>query len=168
MNYWDSRKEYNYYKAVRRLIESCGQQKSIIDVGSADTPIATYGDFSNRYRLDKLKQDELNGVCTVQSDWMDYEIKEKYSVVVCCQVIEHLADEEIKDFVDKLFSSGESVIISLPYLWKSNACEGHLQDPINLEKFIYIVGRRDPEKLTIESDSTVKRLVAFFNNTGIN
>lgn len=164
MDYWEQRKDYNYYKAVRRLLESLGRGNSILDVGSANTPVATYGDFENRYRVDKSKLEELEGVNTVHSDWMDFCVNRSYSVVVCCQVIEHLTDDEIKPFVDKLFESGENVIISVPYLWPEDACEGHHQDPINLEKFTRLVGGRDPYTLTIENDSTIRRLVALFNS----
>ena len=162
MNYWERRKEFNYYKAVKRLIELCGARKSILDVGSANTPIAQYGDFQERYRIDKSNLEELGGVCTIQADWLTYPVSETFSLVVCCQVVEHLSDEEVKPFVDKLFEAGENVIISVPYLWAKGACKGHPQDPINLEKFNDLIGGRDLEKLSIESDSTSKRLVAFF------
>jgi hypothetical protein len=162
MSYWNDRKHLNYYTAIRRLIESLGPCESILDVGSADTPIATYGEFNRRCRIDSRELEPLEGVTTIQADWFKYNPGEVYSVTVCAQVIEHLTDQQVRPFVDNLFESAEVVIVSVPYLWEQGLCPGHPQDPINLSKFVDLMGGRDPEQLTIERDGNAKRLVALF------
>lgn len=162
MEYWERRKNLNYYKAINQMIESLGPCELILDVGSADTPIATYGDFKRRCRVDCRELEPLDGVVTIKSDWLEYIPGEVYSVAVCAQVIEHLKNEQVRPFVDKLFQSAEVVIVSVPYLWEQGLCPGHPQDPINLSKFIDLMGGRDPERLSIEKDGNYSRLIALF------
>ena len=51
--YWDSRKEYAYYKKVLKLISvHKHNSRSIIDVGACDTEILMDIDFEDKVSLD--------------------------------------------------------------------------------------------------------------------
>ena len=52
MSYWASRSGFPYYALVRRVLEALGPQDSLLDVGPADTPCATWGDFQRRYTIE--------------------------------------------------------------------------------------------------------------------
>lgn len=161
-NYWESRKGCDYYKRVESFINSLGSGESIVDVGAADTPLSYCGIYTHRIRIDKRKWKEIPGAFTIQADWMKLEVQA--TTIICCQVIEHLKDAQIKPFVDKLFSSAENVIVSVPYLWSEDANAAHEQDPIDHKKFSELMGRRDPVELSVitEPGTTMKRIVALF------
>jgi hypothetical protein len=130
--YWEERKNYRYYKEVTDLLDDLGYKDSIIDVGSYNTPVVTYGNFDKRYRIDKEKLDPIEGVIDIQKDWLDVDLSA--DVITCLQTLEHLDDDEIKPFCKKLKSSAETLIVSVPYNWDEDRCEWHKQDPVDLKK----------------------------------
>ncbi|QDT94349.1 class I SAM-dependent methyltransferase [Gimesia algae] len=157
MSYWDERKELNYYQIVKQWLEPFGG--TLLDVGCADTPVAQWGEFDRRIAVNDQSFPEMDGVECIQVDWL--ECDRAADVITCLQVLEHFETRVLIPFVDKIFSSCETAIISVPYMWTTGACPGHVQDPISVRKFIDLVGRC-PARLDIVKDSSQERLIALF------
>lgn len=156
-HYWENRKHLQYYKTVKCWLEELGQKDSIIDVGCGGCPIATWGNFKYRTAINKEPFNKINGVNCVVDDWLHYETK-PVDVITCLQVLEHFDSNIIDLFVNKIFQNCNIAIISVPYMWEKGSCEDHVQDPINLIKFINLV-KKDPIKLEITNDH---RMVGMF------
>ena len=161
MTYWHDRQDLFYYRVVRKWLESFGACGTLMDVGCADTPVAQYGDFLERIAVNDRPFPPLDGVECIQADWMDCNLNAH--IITCLQVLEHFETDYLRAFVDKIFRSSCVSIISVPYLWPADCCEHHRQDPINIGKFLQLMGR-EPIKLEIVQDSSRKRLVALFEN----
>jgi 2-polyprenyl-3-methyl-5-hydroxy-6-metoxy-1,4-benzoquinol methylase len=69
----------------------------------------------------------------VQADFYNYVPKEKFDLVICNQVMEHVPDPA--RFAAKLLEVGHVVIASVPYLWPSNAF-GHLHHNITHDQLV--------------------------------
>jgi hypothetical protein len=156
--YWESRKHLEYYKVVEEWLELLGHQRSILDIGCGGCPTAMWGSFEKRTAINLEPFPLLPGVNCVYIDWLEFK-PEHYSVITCLQVLEHLDDETVKKFMNKIFEHCDIVIISVPYKWEKGRCEHHLQDPIDVNKFYKMVGI-DPVKIQIVSE----RLVGMFSN----
>jgi hypothetical protein len=74
------------------------------------------------------------------------------------QVLEHL--ENPAEFAQKLFQSGQTVIISVPYKWPSGIQKNHVQDPVDEQKLKCWTGR-DAIELLIVCDRR-ERLIAVY------
>ena len=106
-DYWASRTHLRYYQLLTTWIEECSAN-SIIDVGGGPVPLVTRGWFENRTVVDVEAPDEpLSGVTYLTSPWQDLKIKEplQANLVICSQVLEHIEDEIIHEFTDKLFQA---------------------------------------------------------------
>ncbi|BBO31050.1 hypothetical protein PLANPX_0662 [Lacipirellula parvula] len=163
--YWRQRAQFRYYKIVRHLLEDHGPGELIIDVGGGSTPVATYGHFRERLSIDQDVTPSIEGVRSVRSDWMEFTPARPASVVLCLQVLEHLEDELVRPFAEKLFSSGRLVIISVPYKWDRNKCRHHKQDPIDERKLHRITGRQPLESLVVTerpNRAGSRRLIAVY------
>lgn len=158
MTYWEDRKSLRYYQVVRRWMNELGPQQSILDVGSGGCPISRWGNFHHRYAID-IRKFFIKDVECIKGDWITYNCGQ-HSLITCLQVIEHLDDDQVSPFVDKIFNHAEHIIISVPYKWKVGACPSHKQDPIDVSKLLDLV-RRDPILL----DRSTDRMVAQFHRT---
>tara|TARA_R110002124_G_scaffold283216_1_gene458983 strand:+ start:13729 stop:14217 length:489 start_codon:yes stop_codon:yes gene_type:complete len=157
MSYWSDRQHLNYYATVKQWLEPFSG--TLLDIGCADTPVAQWGNFEKRYAVNDLPFPPLDGVECLQADWMKCDLAA--DVITCLQVLEHFKPSVLIPFVDKIFSSCETAIISVPYMWPAGLCRGHVQDPIDVRKFIDLVGRC-PAKLDIVEDNNYYRLIALF------
>ena len=79
--------------------------------------------------------------------------------MLCLQVLEHLEDPET--FARKLFESGRSVIVSVPYRWPAGLRPGHVQDPVDEAKLIGWTGRTPVETCVVRNGRD--RLIAVFH-----
>lgn len=161
-SYWEGRKDLNYYQAVRGILDRLGQQQSILDVGSWDTPVATWGKFNRRYSVDPRERPKLRRVKAIQGSWPESSGQvPKVSVVTCLQVIEHLPGTLV--FVNALFEKAiDLVIISVPYKWPVNTDKHHVHDPIDESKLVRLVGR-EPDMATTILDGRCRRLIAEYH-----
>ena len=147
--YWARRKKYAYYRALRRHIEALGPAGSILDVGCADTPVVSWGEYERRYTCDLRLKPGLYGVTAFIGDFLDYQPPEHpMDVVVCAQVLEHLPDTVLHPFAAKLLATGRHVVASVPYNWPAGTEPDHCQDPIDEARFIEMMGR-DPLRLEV-------------------
>lgn len=140
--YWAARSSLHYYRRVFELLEKMGPRGSLLDVGSWDTPVATWGDFRRRYTCDLVAQPPLAGVVSHVGDFLDWRPPELMDAVTCLQVLEHLPNGIAQRFGRKLLETGQTVIVSVPYLWPPGAEPDHVQDPIDLAKLERIMGER--------------------------
>lgn len=157
--YWKHRQKLKYYQVVKTWLEELTGYESLLDVGSADTPVSQWGNFETRTAINKDFKPKLDGVNCIKCSWT--KATEKADVITCLQVLEHFETEYLKKFVSKIFSSSKVSIISVPYLWRNGSCVYHKQDPINKTKFVDLVGR-EPQKIEIVNEQSCKRLVAMF------
>jgi hypothetical protein len=146
--YWGSRAGLDYYRVVKEILERLGPQASVLDVGSWDTPVATWGDFDERYTVDPRPRPVLPGVTAVVGSWPDCATEVPVcDVVTCLQVLEHLAEPTA--FCGPLFEHARrAVIISVPWGWPAVAEPSHVHDPVDAEKLRAWTGL-EPDELRI-------------------
>jgi len=154
------RAHYGYYVVARAWVRMLSPGSAILDVGARDSPVATWGEYANRYTVDRDVLKARPGVNTYRADWMQWKVPETMHVTTCLQVIEHLTDEQLRPFVDKLFAHTKHLIISVPYEWEKGVEPDHHQDPISLEKFMDQMMPVRPLEYAISVGGKRMRLVA--------
>ena len=134
MSYWKPRAGLEYYAVVRSLLDDLGPLGSIADIGSWDTPVATWGDFDQRWTVDHRERPALSGVRQIVGFWPDCaSLLPLCDVATCLQVLEHQDDPE--PFCAALFASARhAVILSVPWGWPAGGEPSHKQDPLDAEK----------------------------------
>jgi hypothetical protein len=162
MTYWEQRKNYKYYKKALELIKSYDNCNSIIDIGGRDTEILKNLSFRDKVCLDLNKLPESEGIRTIKCDFYKWVPDNKYDIVTCLQVLEHLDDPKL--FVKKIFElSNRIVIISVPYMWPKGFCKYHVQDPVD-ENVIFNWVQKIPDESYIVEDASVKRIICVYYN----
>ena len=170
MSYWTGRENLNYYARARELAdEYCPQGRTLLDVGGAVLAGAKYLNRFERFHRTSVElskgEGELPGVTVYRQNFLEWTPPQhRFDLVLCLQVLEHLKDETIPQFIEKLLGIGKVLIVSVPHVWPSTAEPGHLQDPINVEKFR---GWWPDEpailELVPEYGKKLKRIIAVFN-----
>jgi 2-polyprenyl-3-methyl-5-hydroxy-6-metoxy-1,4-benzoquinol methylase len=157
-NYWESRKHMPYYWVVGEWLKELTKDKkdSLLDIGCGGCPISKFGSFNKRISLNLEPFTPIPDVENIACDWLEYD-SPKVSVITCLQVLEHLTNDILHTFVEKIFSHCEIAIISVPHNWEKGLCEDHIQDPISITKFISMINR-EPIKIEI----SYGRIVAMF------
>jgi hypothetical protein len=158
--YYKDRKHYNYYEKISDILSKL-KFTSIIDIGSRKSPVFKKID-NNVYKssLDLLEINNDNkNINHIIADFYKWVPDKKYDIVLCLQVLEHL-DKPAK-FAQKLFNTGNKIIISLPYKWKKGVCIYHKQDPVD-EKLIKQWTNRDPLESYIVEDNGLKRIICIY------
>jgi hypothetical protein len=164
--YWRRRKKHAYYQALRRHIEALSPAGSILDVGCADTPVVSWGEFERRYTCDLRLKPSLYGVSSYVGDFLEYEPPERpMDVVVCAQVLEHLSDATLYPFAAKLLATGRWVVASVPYQWPEGTEPDHRQDPIDEARFVEMMGR-EPVKLEVITER-LPRMVGLWSGVEV-
>ena len=157
--YWEGRKELQYYRTVREFAAKYSPDgKTLLDVGGGVglgcRYLEWYDEFEERTSVETpTKGCTLDGVRVIHSDFMDWLPDQKYDLVLCLQVLEHIPDPTA--FARKLFECGNVVIVSVPYCWKAGVCTSHIHDPVDESKLLKWLGRESIEMQVIDS-----RLVA--------
>jgi hypothetical protein len=175
--YWAKRKNHRYYRVVREWIERLGPAESIMDVGSADTPIATWGEFGERYAVDPRMPPALPWqaeVTCIRHSWpapvgefVDRRNRLVYlpavaSLVTCCQVLEHLEDDQLPAFCESLRDRAEVLLVTVPYKWRPGLVKSHRQDPVNEAKLARWTGREPDHSEVVREDNGCRRLLAVY------
>lgn len=174
--YWEKRKGHRYYQVVREWIDQLSPGESIIDVGSADTPIAAWGEFGQRYAVDPEMRPILqwqDRVTCIRHSWpapvgefVDRRNRLVYlpavaSLVTCCQVLEHLTTEQLPEFCESLRERSESLLVTVPYRWRPGLVKSHRQDPVDEAKLESWLGKPDHSEIVTESNKC-RRLLAVY------
>jgi hypothetical protein len=158
--YWDERKELPYYKVARDLAER-DQPASLLDVGAGETL------YLNWYRAKKIAIVDLSlwdifrelafgshDFSFYVGDFLKLEIPGKYEVVQSLQVLEHIPEDQRREFTEKLFTlATRAVVISIPYKWEAPEDHAGL-DERSLFKY---TGRRQPKEFAISSQRIIGR-----------
>ena len=152
--YWQGRKDLQYYRTVREFAEKyCLDGKTLLDVGGGVGLGCRYLEWFDRFERTSVETPTrgctLDGVRVIHSDFMDWEPDQKYDLVLCLQVLEHIPDPT--PFAHKLFDCGRVVIVSVPYRWEAGTCSEHLHDPVDEEKLRTWVETEPVEASVIDS-----------------
>jgi SAM-dependent methyltransferase len=160
--YHDKRRNLLYYKAVNDLATRYGRTaSSVIDIGCMDARfVNSLNWISSRVALDlhsiPITFRTLN-VKRIRTDFLSFETSQKYDLVLCLQVLEHLDDPHA--FAHKLLAIGHKVIISVPYKWPQGFCQYHVQDPVDEDKLMSWIQREWIEKVIVTESNGISRIV---------
>jgi hypothetical protein len=162
-DYWEARKHFRYYAEVIRLAQKyVPRGGTVIDVGARGTGVLTSLDgFSRRVMLDLEPMRPRPGIDTVQADFMEYRPPARFDLVLCLQVLEHLEDPA--PFARRLFDTGDTVIISVPFRWPEGVFPLHVQDPVEETKLERWTGRVPVETLIVTDDRA--RMIAVYTQS---
>lgn len=159
-SYYQSRKEYNYYKKIVTIVQHL-EFDSIIDVGANRSPVLEHIQAEKeKVLLDLTTVSAIEGIRNIQADFFTWTPDKEYDVVLCLQVLEHLDDPFT--FAQKLLSiTKKTLIVSVPYRWKQGYCKYHVQDPIDFYK-VKLWMKRDPSQSFIIKDEFLFRLICVY------
>lgn len=143
-NYWLCRRNNNLYQRLRSLVQEHGASaESILDVGAYVTPFVNEFDWipekaTTDRQLDRAPADyfEALNVTAFLGDFMTIDFPRRYDIVLCFEVVEHLTDDVVQGFVQRLLEVGKTVIVSTTFELPEGIVPGHVQDPISREEFV--------------------------------
>lgn len=161
--YWDSRREFGYYRDVVRLARKhVPGGGAVLDVGAHETQVLERLDwFERRVALDAERVEPSEGVEAVVADFHDFEPDASFDLVLCLQVLEHL--ERPRPFARKLLATAPTAIVSVPHRWPPWTTDEHLHDPVDAAKLRAWTGR-DPVDASIVEDLGMERLIAVYRD----
>lgn len=161
--YWAQRKHYEYYREVERLARShVPEGGSVIDVGAGVTQLLYRFDwFERRVSLDRQERAQQRGIELITADFLAYQPSERFDLVLCLQVLEHLGDPA--PFARKLLTLGRTVIISVPYNWPSGRQASHRQDPVDEAKLRSWSGTQPVETRIVRNG--MERIIAVYRGS---
>ena len=168
--YFEERKHSPYYKYVRTLLGILSYNAdSVCDVGSNGTDMISWLPCKEKVSIDLRNPLRAEGIQSIKADFITYDFSRKFDIVTCFQVLEHIDDEHVKLFANRLLEIAENLlIVSVPYLWAKGACKYHLQDPVDQTKFASWFDTSSETKLkpvfsrVIYDDKRIGRLVVVF------
>lgn len=162
--YWSKRRHLQYYKDVQMLTNKYHPAGgTLLDVGGGIQLGCRYLENFKNFSCTSVETKYNNTKCNLDNctlilkDFAKWKSKNKYDVVLCLQVLEHIND--VESFTQKLFEYGKIIIISVPYKWEKGYCKSHVHDPVD-EKKILLWTKRNPTEILI----TDKRLIAVYKN----
>jgi Methyltransferase domain len=160
-SYWETRRDLRYYREVVRLAQAhVSAGGSVLDVGANETEVLERLEwFERRVALDVDEIPRRAGVETVTADFIEFEPEERFDLILCLQVLEHLERPEV--FARKLLAAGQTTIISVPNEWPGWVTEEHVHDPVDDSKLRAWTGR-DPTETSIVEDLEMERLIAVY------
>lgn len=163
-NYWKNRKDSIYLYAARQICRKFIVPASVLDVGSNGTPILEWQrDCAKRLvSVDQGKPYIAEGIESLKQDFLDYEENEKFDLVTCFQVLEHVPDPYV--FSQKLLRLGKCLVVSVPYKWKAGRCEQHLHDPVDEEKMLIWFGREPDFSYISRELNNLRRLIHVYKS----
>lgn len=159
--YWEQRKTLNYYQRVLDYARTYVPDGThLLDVGGRNCEYILWFDwFAERTVVDLVPPADLPGVTALQQDFLTMDVEAPYDLVLCLQVLEHLDDPV--PFCRKLFDTGHTVILSVPYKWPRGTCAYHVQDPVDEAK-VHTWAGRPWTTHAIVTDGRLRRLVAVY------
>jgi len=160
--YWNTRKHLLYYKALfQYMCVAAYDAQSIIDVGSAGTEYLEWVPWvSDRVMLDAHISKSPSGIRFIEADFINFDLKDRFDVALCCQVLEHVEDPG--SFCDKLKSICKRLIVTVPYNWPIGA-PGHIQDPVDEHKLRQWMGLEPNYYQIVHEPFREGRLIAIYD-----
>lgn len=165
--YWKSRKAALYYQAVYQVVSAVEvDAKSILDVGSADTDYINWFDWiPQRTQLNLgFRSKTPEGVERIATDFLQWSPAQKYDLVLCLQVLEHVP--EVEAFCDRLKAVARRLVVSVPYKWSEGGHKDHVHDPVDEKKLQSWMKLRPNHKLIVQEPFGPRRLIAYFDIEG--
>jgi SAM-dependent methyltransferase len=140
-DYWKNRSHHDLYRLTIALARAMFHDaRSAIDVGCYTSGLICELDWIETRVASDLQARlatnwaDVPGVRFVGGDAFTLEFPEApFDLVISNQTIEHLHDPA--GFVAKLLRLGRGLILSTTYEVEAGLIDGHVQDPISLEKF---------------------------------
>ena len=160
-SYWESRRDLRYYGEVVLLARAhVPAGRSVLDVGANETEVLERLEwFERRVALDVNEIPPRAGVETVAADFNEFEPAERFDLVLCLLVLEHL--DRPGPFARKVLAAGRTTIISVPHEWPGWVTDEHVHDPVDESKLRAWTGR-DPTETSIIEDLGMERLIAAY------
>ena len=162
-DYWADRKDSIYLFAARNICDKFSKQpRSVIDVGSNKTPILEWfrGSAADLVSLDLRSPYTAKGVISITQDLLSFRPSQKYALVTCFQVLEHVPSPDL--FAKKLLGLGQILVVSVPYLWQKGDCVHHIHDPVNDEKMLAWFGKKPIYRYVATELNGVRRLIVVY------
>ncbi len=162
LGYWEARRHLLYYKSLFQFVSVVGYDaQSLLDVGSASADYVSWMDWiPERFILDFKIPRKPEGITAIEIDFFEYEPENKFDVVLCCQVLEHVRDPEL--FCSKLKQVAKRLVITVPYKWLGGA-PGHIHDPIEQEKLLGWMHVQPNNQQVVYEPFREGRLIAYYD-----
>lgn len=159
------RKNLKYYKKCLEIIDRVRVStnlNSIIDIGGWAGSFVSRTNMNEKVCLDRgQKEPSAAGVKLITEDFLTWTPDKKYDMCTCLQVLEHIQDEHVSGFAEKLFTCSPRVLISVPYMWSHGSCKYHYQDPVD-EKKLFKWTKRHPVESILVEDNNRRRLINLY------
>jgi Methyltransferase domain len=163
--YWEQRKDSIYLYVARAVCKQYGgKPKSVIDVGSNQTPTLEWhrATASRLVSLDLRRPYVADGVESMTRDFFGYLPDETFDLATCFQVLEHVPDPAA--FADKLLQISKVTIVSVPYKWKRGKCKYHIHDPVDEDKMLEWFGKKPAYTYVARELTKVARMIHVYKN----
>ena len=139
--YWEDRMNHDLYRLMLGMCSAIFHNaNSAIDVGCYTSGLIVEMDWIKKRVATDLKSylsdnwRSVKGVDFIGGDAFNLKFDQQFDLVISNQTVEHLEDPA--SFVNKLLSIGKGLIISTTYQTPAGLIEGHIQDPIDMQKFL--------------------------------
>lgn len=160
-NYWDERKDLNYYKVATDFVKKYNPHGSLLEVGGNISGGCKYLEACPNPIKVAVEQrwgiDTIAGVDLHFCDFMTWEPPQHFDIAVCLQCIEHV--ENPKAFLQKLLTISDIQVVSVPYLW--DPTPDHVSNHIS-EETIEAWADKKPIESEIVRDFQRQRIVMVF------
>ena len=162
-SYVQRRQTQIYYRYVYRLVRGVAPRiDSIMDVGSGKTSCLEQFDWIPiRKTIDIAHPYTSEFVGGIKADFLEYQVDERYDLVLCLQVLEHIP--QVEEFTQKLFDVSRSVLISVPYKWPKGSTKGHIHDPVDEAKLRAWTRRKPDYQIIVTEPFGASRLFAYYH-----
>lgn len=141
------RKAAVYLAAAREICaRHLRQDAAVLDIGSNRMSTLSWHRKKARrlVSVDPRSPFQGAGVESVAADFLDYPAAERFELLTCFQVLQHVRDPHA--FAQKLLATGETCVVSVPYKWPKGKCKWHLHDPIDELKLLGWFGKQPLER----------------------
>lgn len=146
---------WEYFNIVLNMIKKI-EPKSVLEVGSAGCKLVKDSkvvDISNQYNGIKYDVDYLLDI-TKDLD----QIKERFDLIICLQVLEHLGNSQ-KMVFSGLLERTDNLIISVPYLWTDKRELSHYNITDDIIK--NWTCNKDPKEEIVIGDNKKRKIIRY-------
>ncbi len=139
--YWNLRRNNILYSLFLKLVrEEAPDALTVLDVGAYESPYISLFDWIPTKVATDIQAhanvwSDMDGIAFVQGDFMKLNFATVFDVVICNQVVEHIDDDNVKQFVAKMQSIAKVLLVTTTYEMPSGDIHGHVQDPISENEF---------------------------------
>lgn len=146
---------WDYFDIVINMAKKI-EPKSVLEVGTGGCKIIEESkvvDISNSNNGFTYNVDYL---IDITKDL--HKIEERFDLIICLQVLEHLGDSQVKVF-NEFLSMADNLIISVPYLWTSKNEMSHYN--ITDEKIKEWTSNKTPVEEVVIGDTHKRKIIRY-------